>query len=224
MKSLSRVQHCNPVDCSPPGSSVHGIFQARVLKWVAISFSTGEFHIISLISENVHCLFYRKQELWPLLNAARSCALASLAMCAWHRLILLGGGRLVVGKSTSQERRAVGLSVLLKNLRSCCLTDQLFSLFWVTFHISACSVNIHYNRPVLHQCISRLRNSDMNNMCSKEVAAWNLLEAAFPSLSRAEDKVTSAGQRSIWDALLDIDHHGHFLWLHNIRSSCCALI
>ena len=32
---------CDPVDCSPPCSSVHGIFQARVLEWVAISFSTG---------------------------------------------------------------------------------------------------------------------------------------------------------------------------------------
>ena len=30
---------CNPMDCSLPGSSVHGIFQARVLEWVAISFS-----------------------------------------------------------------------------------------------------------------------------------------------------------------------------------------
>ena len=29
----------NPMDCSQPGSSVHGIFQARMLKWVAISFS-----------------------------------------------------------------------------------------------------------------------------------------------------------------------------------------
>ena len=28
-----------PIDCSPPGSSVHGIIQARILKWVAISFS-----------------------------------------------------------------------------------------------------------------------------------------------------------------------------------------
>ena len=28
-----------PMDCSPPGSSVHGIFQARVLEWVAIAFS-----------------------------------------------------------------------------------------------------------------------------------------------------------------------------------------
>ena len=30
---------CDPMDCSPPGSSVHGIFQARRLEWVAISFS-----------------------------------------------------------------------------------------------------------------------------------------------------------------------------------------
>ena len=31
----------NPVDCSLPGSSFHGIFQARILQWVAISFSMG---------------------------------------------------------------------------------------------------------------------------------------------------------------------------------------
>ena len=30
---------CNPMDCSLPGSSIHGIFQARMLEWVAISFS-----------------------------------------------------------------------------------------------------------------------------------------------------------------------------------------
>ena len=29
---------CDPIDCSPPGSSVHGIFQARILEWVAISY------------------------------------------------------------------------------------------------------------------------------------------------------------------------------------------
>ena len=32
---------CNPMDCSLPGSSVHGILQARLLEWVAISFSRG---------------------------------------------------------------------------------------------------------------------------------------------------------------------------------------
>ena len=32
---------CDPLDCSPPGSSVHGILQARILEWAAISFSRG---------------------------------------------------------------------------------------------------------------------------------------------------------------------------------------
>ena len=41
MKSLSLVQLCDPIYCSLPGSSIHGIFQARVLEWVAISFSRG---------------------------------------------------------------------------------------------------------------------------------------------------------------------------------------
>ena len=45
VKSESEVaQSCptlrNPMDCSPPGSSAHGIFQARVLEWVAIAFSS----------------------------------------------------------------------------------------------------------------------------------------------------------------------------------------
>ena len=34
---------CDPMDCSPPGSSVHGVFQARLLEWVAISCSRGSF-------------------------------------------------------------------------------------------------------------------------------------------------------------------------------------
>ena len=32
---------CDPMDCSPPGSSVREIFQARILEWVAMSFSRG---------------------------------------------------------------------------------------------------------------------------------------------------------------------------------------
>ena len=46
MKSESLVAQlwptlCDPIDCSLRGFSVHGIFQARVLEWVAISFSRG---------------------------------------------------------------------------------------------------------------------------------------------------------------------------------------
>ena len=36
---------CDPMDCSPPGSSVYGICQARILEWVAISFSRGSFQL-----------------------------------------------------------------------------------------------------------------------------------------------------------------------------------
>ena len=32
---------CDPVDCSPPGSSVHWILQAGILEWIAMSFSRG---------------------------------------------------------------------------------------------------------------------------------------------------------------------------------------
>ena len=41
VKSLSCVQLCDPMDYSLPGSSVHGILQARILEWVAIHFSRG---------------------------------------------------------------------------------------------------------------------------------------------------------------------------------------
>ena len=41
---------CNPVDSSPPGSSVHGILQARILEWVAISFSSGIYQFSSVQS------------------------------------------------------------------------------------------------------------------------------------------------------------------------------
>ena len=41
MHAQSRLTLCDPTDCSPPGPSVHGIFQARTLEWVAISFPRG---------------------------------------------------------------------------------------------------------------------------------------------------------------------------------------
>ena len=39
---------CNPVDCSLPGSPVHGILQARILEWVAMPSSPGSLTISSL--------------------------------------------------------------------------------------------------------------------------------------------------------------------------------
>ena len=36
---------CDPMDCSPSGSSVHGLLQARILEWEAIAFSRGSSHL-----------------------------------------------------------------------------------------------------------------------------------------------------------------------------------
>ena len=55
---------CNPMDCSPPGSSFHGIFQARVLAWVAISFSRRSYQpgVGACVSMNTYqtlsCLYW----------------------------------------------------------------------------------------------------------------------------------------------------------------------
>ena len=45
---------CVSLDCSPPGCSVHGVFQARILDWVAISFSRGS---------NLHLLHWQVDSL-----------------------------------------------------------------------------------------------------------------------------------------------------------------
>ena len=39
MHTQSSPTLCDPIDCSPPGSSVHGILQARILEWIAMSSS-----------------------------------------------------------------------------------------------------------------------------------------------------------------------------------------
>ena len=53
---------CNPVDCSPPDFSVHGILQARILEWVAVSFSRGSSQPRD--RTQVSCIAGRRFNLW----------------------------------------------------------------------------------------------------------------------------------------------------------------
>ena len=46
---------CEPRDCSQPGSSVHGILQARILEWIAIPFSRGIFPTQGSNQRLLHC-------------------------------------------------------------------------------------------------------------------------------------------------------------------------
>ena len=45
---------CDPMDCTLPGSSVHGILQSRILEWVAIAFSRGIF-LIKVLNPGLLC-------------------------------------------------------------------------------------------------------------------------------------------------------------------------
>ena len=43
----------DPMDCSLPGSSIHGIFQARILEWVAIAFSIFQYSQVEMLQINL---------------------------------------------------------------------------------------------------------------------------------------------------------------------------
>ena len=74
--SAQSLQSCltlwNPIDCSPPDSSVHGILQARILEWVAISFSSGSpdpgIKLMSLMSPALAGRFFTTSATWEALR------------------------------------------------------------------------------------------------------------------------------------------------------------
>ena len=78
----------DPMDCSPPGSSVHGILQARVLEWGAIAFSTDRvgIHIYTLISKLYQSSWRRQWHPTPVLLPGESHGCRSLEGCSpWGR-------------------------------------------------------------------------------------------------------------------------------------------
>ena len=65
-KSLpSHLTLCDPMNCSPPGSSVHGILQARILGWVSVPFSRGSSRpmdqtwVSCIVRQILYCLSHR---------------------------------------------------------------------------------------------------------------------------------------------------------------------
>ena len=79
VQSLSCARHlCDPMDCSPPGSSVGGISQTRILEGVAISSSRGSFRLRDWACVSCRRFFLtappgmqRDEEKWPHVNALR---------------------------------------------------------------------------------------------------------------------------------------------------------
>ena len=70
---------CNHMDCSLPGSSIHGILQARTLEWVAISFSRGSSQPRD--RTQVSCLVGRHFTIWATREAPVSQVVAGILYC-----------------------------------------------------------------------------------------------------------------------------------------------
>ena len=82
----------NPMDCSPPGSSVHGILQAGILKWVAMPFSRGIFPTRGLNHSLLHCrrvLYHLSRQGSPLRNVKEGPGKSSLHGKLTHDLVAL---------------------------------------------------------------------------------------------------------------------------------------
>ena len=83
---------CDPMDCSLTGSSVHGILQARILEWVAISSSRGSsrprdrnhFSCVSCIGRQI---LYHQHHLGSVTICLRNCALLNIVKRMKHILI-----------------------------------------------------------------------------------------------------------------------------------------
>ena len=89
----SRPTLCDPMDCSPPGSSVHVIFQARILEWVAISSSressqtrdqTHVSHISCIGSNSFHN--FQPHQRYPFCNAPQPCCVLMAAYVLYKLL------------------------------------------------------------------------------------------------------------------------------------------
>ena len=79
---------CNPVDCSSPGSSVHGILQGRILEWIAIPLSRGSIFSIEGLNLGLpHCrwiLYHLSHQRSPHLPCAEVISLIPTA----HEVLL----------------------------------------------------------------------------------------------------------------------------------------
>ena len=80
--SQSCLTLCGPMDCSPPGSSVHGILQARILEWVAIPFSRASSQPRD--PTWVTCIAGRFFTIWATREVSFEELIASLIWCAIH--------------------------------------------------------------------------------------------------------------------------------------------
>ena len=98
----SALSLCSSIDCSPPGSSVHGILQARILERIAISFSSDK--VRSEWSEV--SIFYLERQTWAQMKAKQHVTLEKKQLCSEEKLTILrvSGIKSMPAKHVTLER------------------------------------------------------------------------------------------------------------------------
>ena len=124
LSCFSHVWLCDPMDCSPLGSSVHGILQARTMEWVAMPFSRGSFRPrdwthISLYPALAGGFFTTDTTMnkWgnliPIIRGYSSTRFLSAIVIKWalnsHRSLTWETTQLLWDKKTSQNKTSCSL-------------------------------------------------------------------------------------------------------------------
>ena len=88
---------CDPTDSSPPGSSVHGILQVRILQWVAISFSRGSSQIrhqmwVSCIANRFFTIWATREApiMWWASSNSLQALVANSEISSYRRILTQG--------------------------------------------------------------------------------------------------------------------------------------
>ena len=115
------------VDCSPPGFSTHGIFQARVLEWVTISFSRGSSRPRD--RTRISCITGRRLTLWVTREAK-------------YRVSRKNRGSLETVLTEAMLILRVLIYLISEDKKGIKLTEQCLKLHW------------HYNNNIMYESIS----------------------------------------------------------------------
>ena len=136
---------CYPVDCSLPGSSIHGILQARILEWVAIPLSRGSFWLGDWTS--VSCIAGRFFTIWATREAQED-ELAALAR-KWTQASWAAGEN-----STAEPPMHFCWTYEQTGLKNLLLEHKLFIFTGLTVcvHIYFIYIHLYIERESLAKC------------------------------------------------------------------------
>ena len=114
---------CNPIGYSPPGPSVHGILQARILEWVAISVSRTHIYIYGFLRMRVG------EQIFLSLSLCLVCSMWDLTSPTryWIHVPWVGSSESYTGPPEKSLRHHIfkPSSVLLILITQCCIANQL---------------------------------------------------------------------------------------------------